>query len=199
MLYRLLLFLFLILQIVSALSMDLSHSIIISVKGDKTIPITQAWLTQEIAQQLQNEPVRQWFRTLSPEFVFMLIKFCNFVRMESKVNAQFGMTKFVTLDIRFEDMPEFLKTLVILSLPQKIITEAIRYYVEKASNCMIYLNNYQFHTDPERDRAIKLEIAKWYFLKYDAQLAIPQGTSLSLSVRDLLEAEKKIPVTTYCG
>lgn len=193
--YSLLLSLFVIV-VSSALGMNSSHSILIIAKSNKSILIPRAWLTQEIAHQLQDEHICQWFKNMSPELVRTLVLFCNFVRMESKVNAQSGMIKFVNLNICFEDMPEFLKALVILSLPQNIIIEAARYYVEKASGLKIYLNNYQFHADPVRDKAIKLEIAKWYFLKYNSHLDIPQGTFPSISLHDLLAAEKKVTVTT---
>ncbi len=193
--YSLLLSLFIVV-VLPALGMEPDCSIRITAKGDKNVRIPLVCLTQEVAQLLQNKDICQWFKNISPELIQTLVRFCNFIRMESKVDTQSGMKKFVILNISFEDMPEFLRVLVILSLHQKVITEAIRYYVEKAEKRKIYLNNYQFHTDAEKDSSIKLEIAKWYFLKYGSHLDIPQGSFPSISIHDLLEAEKKITATT---
>lgn len=175
---------------------ELIDSVLIIAKGDKRVQTSRAWLTQEVANKLQDEHVRQWFKNISHELVLTVVKFCNFVRMESKVNTQSGLTKLAVLNISFEDMPEFLKALIVLSLQQQVITDAIRYYVEKAEKRKIYLNNYQFYADPVKDSDIKLEIDKWYFLKYGSHLDIPQGTFPLISIQDLLEAGKKITATT---
>ena len=175
---------------------ELIDSVLIIAKGDKRVQTSRAWLTQEVANKLQDEHVRQWFKNISHELVLTVVKFCNFVRMESKVNTQSGLTKLAVLNISFEDMPEFLKALIVLSLQQQVITDAIRYYVEKAKKRKIYLNNYQFYADPVKDSDIKLEIDKWYFLKYGSHLDIPQGTFPLISIQDLLEAGKKITATT---
>lgn len=163
----------------------------------KQVRRARAWFSDEVVAQLENPNIRAQFQTIPASIIDMVFKLCNLTRIESQRDSDSGLAKFSALTINFNDIPHLLKGMLILSaLPKKVINQALRFYVEKAEGCKIYLNNYQFDADATKDKNIKLEIDKWYFLKYGFHLDIPQGTFPSISISDLLEAEKDIEAST---
>ena len=180
-----------------SLSAQQKHTITFLAKKNKTTEVWAGSLPEPIVAQLGNEDVCQLFKDIPLPIVNTVLQFCNLVRVESLVKEDSGIAKVTCLTLRFEEMAYFLKALLMLSaLPKKVITEVIRNYVDKAEKRKIYLNNHVFHSENAKDREVKLEIDKWYFLKYSSHLDIPRGTFPAISIADLIDAGKKITVST---